>query len=163
MLTLFLADLRHRQFHIPRLSPRTKCASCPQQGMNASARPRVVHHRATRTDQGWTVVSRSLRQTLEYRCGCVKVSDYVQSVASWGMIETAFRTSLRPIFEMSTPSILIEPDTSSTSRNKATIIDDFPAPVLKAVKTSVSRHIRPKEKLPTAQQYQFFLLPLRSC
>ncbi len=31
---------------------------------------------------------------------------------------------------MSIPSILIEPDTNSTMRNNATMIDDFPAPVL---------------------------------
>ena len=46
------------------------------------------------------------------------------------MIEIALRTSLSPSVEMSTPSILIEPDTSSTIRNNAIMIDDFPAPVL---------------------------------
>ena len=46
------------------------------------------------------------------------------------MIEIALRTSLSPSLDMSTPSMLIEPDTSSTIRNNATMIDDFPAPVL---------------------------------
>jgi len=87
---------------------------------------------------------------------------YVQSVASWGMIETAFRTSLSPIFEMSTPSILIEPDTSSTRRNRATIIDDLPAPVLKVIKTSIFNGRSGKKKRPTARQFLFFLLLLRS-
>ena len=55
------------------------------------------------------------------------------------MIEIALRTSLSPSLEMSTPSILIEPDTSSTMRNNATMIDDFPAPVLIALHQSAYR------------------------
>jgi hypothetical protein len=80
---------------------------------------------------------------------------YVQSVASWGMIETAFRTSLSPTFEMSTPSILIEPDTSSTRRNRATIIDDLPAPVLKVIN---GRSGKKKSYLPPDNSY--FISPL---
>ena len=59
--------------------------------------------------------------------------------------------------------MLIEPDTNSTMRNKATIIDDFPAPVLQVTETSVKWSVRHEEKLPTAQQCLFFLLPERPC
>ena len=63
LLTLFPTDLRHHQFQL--LSMRVTFAY-PQQGMNASApRPRAVHHRVIRTDQGWTAVSLNLRQTLD--------------------------------------------------------------------------------------------------
>ena len=48
---------------------------------------------------------------------------------TWGMIESLERRSLSPIFEMSIPSIVMLPQQDSMMRNKASVIEDFPAPV----------------------------------
>jgi hypothetical protein len=61
------------------------------------------------------------------------------------MMEIALRTSSSPTLEMSMPSMLMEPDNSSTIRNRATIIEDFPAPVLQVTETSVTAHECTKE------------------
>ena len=45
------------------------------------------------------------------------------------MIESLERRSLSPIFEMSIPSIVMLPQQDSMMRNKASVIEDFPAPV----------------------------------
>src|SRR6266571_4000464 len=73
------------------------------------------------------------------------------------MIEIVLRTSLSPSLEMSTPSMLIEPDTSSRMRNNATMIDDFPAPVLNC---NLSEHISGVERrdLPSNNAYFFSTL-----
>lgn len=41
------------------------------------------------------------------------------------------RKSVRPTFEMSTPSMTMEPDVSSTRRYRAVMMELLPAPVLK--------------------------------
>lgn len=46
------------------------------------------------------------------------------------MIAKPFRKSFRPMVEMSTPSMTIDPDVSSTSRYSVVMILLFPAPVL---------------------------------
>jgi len=58
---------------------------------------------------------------------------------------------------MSTPSILIEPDTSSTMRNNATMIDDFPAPVLNC-NSSEHRSGVERRDLPSNNAYFFSTL-----
>ena len=73
------------------------------------------------------------------------------------MIEIALRTSLSPSLDMSTPSMLIEPDTSSTIRNIATMIDDFPAPVLGS---TISEHSLDVERSGLPSNNAYFLSPL---
>jgi len=71
-------------------------------------------------------------------------------------MEIALRTSSSPTLEMSMPSMLMEPDNSSTIRKRATIIDDFPAPVLPVTETSVTAHEGTKEgDIPPNDAYFF--------
>ena len=70
------------------------------------------------------------------------------------MIEIALRTSLSPSVEISTPSMLIEPDTNSTMRNNATMIDDFPAPVLNRTSSKYRSGVEPRDS-PSNDAYFF--------
>src|SRR5712672_2860655 len=133
-MILFHADLRHCQLQPPQLLQR-RSVSCLRRDMNASEHPIVVRRRVAQMGQGSIAESRRLRAHVKIIMFLRYDKFYIQSVASWGMIEIALRTSSRPTLEMSTPSMLIEPDTSSTIRNRATIIDDFPAPVLRVTDT----------------------------
>jgi hypothetical protein len=58
---------------------------------------------------------------------------------------------------MSTSSMLIEPDTSSTMRNNATMIDDFPAPVLDS---TPSEHRSGVERKHLPSNNAYFLAPV---
>lgn len=62
------------------------------------------------------------------------------------MMAMRSRRSVRPILEMSSPSISMLPDVNSTMRKRAIMMDDFPAPVLS--ESGVS-HTRECETGPT--------------
>lgn len=51
----------------------------------------------------------------------------MKSTGSWGMMASLLRRSFRPICAILTPSIATEPPASSTSLNRATEREDFPA------------------------------------
>lgn len=51
----------------------------------------------------------------------------MKSTGSWGIIASLLRRSYRPICATLIPSMIIEPPVSSTSLNKATPREDFPA------------------------------------
>lgn len=53
-----------------------------------------------------------------------------EQTGSCGMIDNPFLKSVSPTFDISTPSMLIEPDSSSTSRYIAVMRLLLPAPVL---------------------------------
>lgn len=83
---------------------------------------------------------------------------------SCGMMASPLRRSPRPTFEMSTPSIIMEPDVSSTRRNRAernqldytqvrkrhtpVMIELFPAPVLR-IMLAAKLETRSRDHLPT--------------
>lgn len=52
--------------------------------------------------------------------------------ASCGITDKRSRSTLRPSLAMSTPSISIFPLLISTMRNSVSIMEDFPAPVLRS-------------------------------
>lgn len=94
---------------------------------------------------------------MSIKCFCVVDG---RLTGSWGIMASAFRRSVRPIVDASTPSMIMEPDVGSTRRNKAVLqllqhhidisylfitlpvmIELFPAPVLNQ-KFSVNITIR---------------------
>lgn len=58
---------------------------------------------------------------------CPNLTVPLNRTGSWGMMDNLLRRSARPMSWMSTPSIRMDPPQRSTSRNRTTPRDDFPA------------------------------------
>lgn len=75
------------------------------------------------------------------------------------MIDSALRTSWSPIVDISTSSMTIEPETASTIRKRATIMDDLPAPVLPS--SSATRDTAQRSNNFCSPSYDTDFLPAR--
>ena len=95
------------------------------------------------TRNAYTATVRKIYELISY------TNNKMLLTGSWGMIEMLLLTSLRPSSDVSTPSIKIEPEDNSTKRYSATMIDDFPAPVL-YTRSEIAQYLRRRHAyLPT--------------
>lgn len=69
---------------------------------------------------------------ISFHCLC-PVHIHKNGWITWGIIVRRLRKSCKPILEMLTPSMVMLPPAASMMRNRPSVREDFPAPVLPTI------------------------------